>query len=204
MNAPLQRAVETALQDGLATYERGIGRQTFAGPELNLADSIRRIEAAAPAPEASAQALPAVTGAKPDVPTKPEQSTKPEKGKPARAAKAAASMPVAGKPAWRRALESARPVLYDVHWPLAVVLENGRAGVKVGLEDGRIATLDPGIARGKLQLYDVVRVKLTEGRGAPRAQIRVRPGVQGAALVWRTRPGASSPWRAASPTRSVS
>ncbi|WP_449410806.1 penicillin-binding protein 1A [Methylobacterium komagatae] len=189
VNAPLQRAVETALQDGLATYERGTGRQTFAGPELNLADSIRRIEAAAPAPEASAQALPAVTGAKPEAAIKPEQGTKPQKGKPARAAKAAASLPVAGKPAWQRALESARPVLYDVHWPLAVVLENGRAGVKVGLEDGRIATLDPGIARGKLQLFDVVRVKLTEGRGAPRAQIRVRPGVQGAALVLENKSG---------------
>ncbi len=39
--------------------------------------------------------------------------------------------------------------------------------MKVGLEDGRVATLDPGIARGKLQPYDVVRVKLTEGAGRP-------------------------------------
>ncbi len=55
--------------------------------------------------------------------------------------------------------------------------------MRVGLEDGRIATLDPGIARGKLQPYDVVRVKLTEGRGALRAQLRVKPTVQGAAQV---------------------
>ena len=66
INAGLQRAVEEALQDGLANYERSTGRQTFAGPELNLADSVRRIQAATPAPEASAQAAPGVTGARAD------------------------------------------------------------------------------------------------------------------------------------------
>ena len=181
VNAPLQRAVETALQDGLATYERSTGRQTFTGPELNLADSVRRIESAAPAPEASPQAAPAVTGAKPELP-------KPEPAKVSRKGKAAPAL-VAGKPAWQRALESARPSLYDVHWPLAIVLDGGKGAVKVGLEDGRVATLDPGIARGKLQPYDVVRVKLTEGRGAPRAQIRVKPTVQGAALVLENKTG---------------
>lgn len=174
VNAPLQRAVEAALQDGLANYERSTGRQTFTGPELNLADSVRRIETAAPAPEAATQAAPAVTGAK------PEPSKTPKKG--------TAGL-IAGKPAWQRALESARPSLYDVHWPLAIVLDGGKGAVKVGLEDGRIATLDPGIARGKLQPYDVVRVKLTEGRGSPRAQIRVKPTVQGAALVLENRTG---------------
>jgi membrane carboxypeptidase/penicillin-binding protein len=179
INAPLQRAVESAVQDGLANYERATGRQTFAGPEFNVADSVRRIEAASPAPEASPQAAPLVTGARPE-------AAKP--AKPARAAKSASTL-VAGKPSWLRALESARPSLYDVHWPLAVVLEDGRGPLKVGLEDGRIATLDPGIARGKLQRYDVVRVKLSEGRGAPRAQIRVRPTVQGAALVMENKTG---------------
>jgi membrane carboxypeptidase/penicillin-binding protein len=179
INAPLQRAVESALQDGLATYERGTGRQTFTGPEMNIADSVARIEAAAPAPEASPQAAPTVTGAKPE---------KTPAAKSPKGAKAAPAL-IAGKPAWQRALESARPVLYDVHWPLAVVLEPGRGAVKVGLDDGRIATLDPGIAKGKLQRYDVVRVKLSEGRGAPRAQIRVRPTVQGAALVLENKTG---------------
>ncbi len=137
VNAPLQRAVEAALQDGLANYERGTGRQTFSGPELNLADSVRRIEAAAPAPAAS------------PAPAAPP-AAKPEAGKPspkaAKAAKAPKPAPpalVAGKPAWQRALESARPVLYDVRWPLAVVLDGGRGAVRVGLEDGRVATLDP-------------------------------------------------------------
>ncbi|MCJ2013935.1 penicillin-binding protein 1A [Methylobacterium sp. J-076] len=191
VNAPLQRAVETALQDGLATYERSTGRQTFTGPEMNIADSVRRIETAAAAPEASTQAAPAVTGAKPEAARPVAGKVAAGKGVAGKGAQAGRSAPalVAGKPAWLRALESARPTLYDVHWPLAVVLDAGRGGLRVGLEDGRIAALDPGIARGRLQPYDVVRVKLSEGRGAPRAQVRVKPTVQGAALVLENRTG---------------
>ncbi|MEG9524986.1 MAG: transglycosylase domain-containing protein [Hyphomicrobiales bacterium] len=179
INAGLQRAVEEALQDGLANYERATGRQTYTGPELNLADSVRRIQAATPAPEGSPQAAPGVTGARSDA-VKPDAKT-------LKAEKAAAAP--APKPAWLRALESARPVLYDVRWPMAVVLETGRGAVRVGLADGRIASLDPGIARGRLQPYDVVRVKLSGGKGGLRAQIRVRPTVQGAALVLENQTG---------------
>ena len=178
INAGLQRAVEGALQDGLATYERATGRQSWSGPELNLAESVRRLEAAAPAPESAPQSAPTVTGAEP-----------PRDRKGARKEARSAPKPAGPKPAWLRALESARPVLYDVRWPLAVVLETGRNGVKVGLPDGRVTGLDPGIARGKLQAYDAVRVKLREGKGAPRAEIRVRPSVQGAALVLENRTG---------------
>ncbi|GJD44043.1 Biosynthetic peptidoglycan transglycosylase [Methylobacterium cerastii] len=197
INAGLQRAVEGALQDGLANYERGTGRQTYPGPEFNLTESVRKLQAAVPAPEAAPQSLPGVTGAEAK-PTeikpaeiKPAEAKAPV-GRPARG-KATVAAP-AGKPVWLRALESARPVLYDVRWPLAVVLETGRNGVKVGLGDGRVASLDPGIARGKLQPYDVVRVKLREGKGPRdekglRAEIRVKPSVQGAALVLENRTG---------------
>ncbi|MCJ2085625.1 transglycosylase domain-containing protein [Methylobacterium sp. E-005] len=179
INAGLQRAVEEALQDGLANYERSTGRQTFTGPELNLADSVRRIQAATPAPEASPQAAPSVTGARADA-VKPDTKT-------LRASKIVATPQ--RKPAWLLALESARPVLYDVRWPMAVVLETGRGGIKVGLADGRTASLDAGIARGKLQPYDVVRVKVTPGKGGPHAQLRVKPTVQGAALVLENQTG---------------
>ncbi len=200
----LQRAVEGALQDGLATYERATGRQSWSGPELTLAESVRRLEAASPAPEAAPQSAPTVTGAEPPrdrtgagsagagraeakaasrlAATKPPAPKGP-------APKSPAAKPAGPKPAWLRALESARPALYDVHWPLAIVLETGRNGVKVGLPDGRVAALDPGIARGKLQPYDAVRVKLRDGKGGPRAEIRVRPTVQGAALVLENRTG---------------
>ncbi|MEL6063299.1 MULTISPECIES: penicillin-binding protein 1A [unclassified Methylobacterium] len=179
INAGLQRAVEEALQDGLANYERSTGRQTFTGPELNLADSVRRIQAATPAPEAAPQAAPSVTGARADA-VKPDARM-------LRASKVIAAPQ--RKPAWLLALESARPVLYDVRWPMAVVLETGRGGIKVGLADGRTASLDAGIARGKLQPYDVVRVKVTQGKGGPHAQLRVKPSVQGAALVLENQTG---------------
>ena len=46
------------------------------------------------------------------------------------------------KPVWQISLESARLPLYDVHWPVAVVLRNaGRGQIKVGLRDGRIVPL---------------------------------------------------------------
>ena len=41
----LQRATETALQDGLARYEVSLGRVQFQGAEANLAEAVRRIEA---------------------------------------------------------------------------------------------------------------------------------------------------------------
>lgn len=192
LNAGLQTATETALQEGLATYERATGRARYEGPELNIADAVRKLEGAAPAPEASPLGVPLLVGDAPK-PT-PAPKTKAERKVAAAAEKAAekaASKVERPKAAWQRALETARPVLYDVHWPLAVVLDTGRGGTaKVGLADGRTASLEPGPARGKLQPYDVVRVKLRDPNGkAPRADLRVRPGVQGAALVLENRTG---------------
>ncbi len=185
LNAGLQEATEGILQESLSRYEASTGRARYEGPEANLSDAVRRIEAAAPAPE------PAPTPA-------PEPAPKGKKGqKPPKVAK-----PAGPKPAWQRALETARLPLYDVHWPAAIVLSTGgRDGARVGLADGRVASLNPGAARGRLSPYDVVRVKLWEGKGAPRAELRVRPQVQGAVWCWRTAPGASSPWRAASRIR---
>jgi penicillin-binding protein 1A len=44
INPGLQRAAETALQEGLAQYEMSTGRVEFRAPEANLADAIRKIE----------------------------------------------------------------------------------------------------------------------------------------------------------------
>ena len=101
------------------------------------------------------------------------------------------------KPAWQQALASARLPLYDVHWTAAVVLEkpNGRRGEawRVGLSDGRILPLsiDNGTAQRKLALHDVVFVRVTEGRSksAARAELRVRPVVQGMAVVLENKTG---------------
>jgi penicillin-binding protein 1A len=162
----LQRATESALQEGLARYELNTGRMSFTGAEINLSEAIGRIATAA-------------------------------KGLPG----------AAGKPAWLQALEGARPPLYDVHWPTAVVLdkrkvEGGGEVIRIGLRDGRVLPLTAWNApiRRALKLHDVVHVRVIEASAKPqakgkgkavsaRAELRVRPAVQGAAIVLENKTG---------------
>jgi membrane carboxypeptidase/penicillin-binding protein len=159
LHPQLQRQAEAALQEGLARYEINTGRAQFHAPEANLGDAIRRLERA-PAPSD-------------------------------------------GKPAWQRALEAVRLPLYDVHWPAAVIVELSGNGVKVGLTDGRVVPLSGtrSTALRNLKLHDVVYVRVIEPaaraakKGAPkpqrtaRAELRVRPSVQGTAVVLDNRTG---------------
>jgi penicillin-binding protein 1A len=100
------------------------------------------------------------------------------------------------RPAWQRALGDARLPLYDVHWTPAVVLEkpSGKKGDawRVGLRDGRILPLsvDNAAAQRKLVLYDVVFIRVAEvkGKGA-RAELRIRPLVQGTIVVLENKTG---------------
>jgi len=144
----LQRAAETALQDGLARYELNAGRSAFDNAETNLATAIRRLEA------------------------RPN--------------------PAQTQPAWLRAFEAARLPLYDVHWTPAIVVDPGRGktsngAIRVGLRDGTVLPLTPNSAtiRRDFKLHDVVFVNVVETKGKEnaRAELRVRPSVQGAAVV---------------------
>ncbi|MPZ59039.1 MAG: glycosyl transferase [Rhizobiales bacterium] len=103
----------------------------------------------------------------------------------------------ARRPAWQQALENTRLPLYDVHWTPAIVLESprqdrGRRGIQVGLADGRALPLTgatPAVRR-VLKTYDVVYVRVTRSNGrSERAELRIRPQVQGAALVLENRTG---------------
>ena len=84
-----------------------------------------------------------------------------------------------------------------MHWTPAVVIDRPgpkrNAAYRVGLADGRVLPLRSGSATilRKLNLYDVVFVKVTDakGRAAARADLRVRPVVQGAALVLENKTG---------------
>jgi penicillin-binding protein 1A len=95
----------------------------------------------------------------------------------------------APQPAWRQALQAVRLPLYDVHWTPAVVLPQGEGKqrrLQVGLADGRILPLiaRSSNARRSLKPYDVIYVRFTEAKGRqPQAELRVRPEVQGAAVV---------------------
>jgi membrane carboxypeptidase/penicillin-binding protein len=100
----------------------------------------------------------------------------------------------AQKPAWQQALAKARLPLYDVRWPVGVVLDKtGKGdGTRVGLADGRILPLAgvTGAIQRILKPYDVVFVHLSDGKAkSARAEIRVRPQVQGAALIIENKSG---------------
>jgi penicillin-binding protein 1A len=103
------------------------------------------------------------------------------------------------KPAWQEALANARLPLYDVHWTSAVVVEKptGKKGEawRVGLADGRVLplSLDNALAQRKLALHDVIFVRVVDGggknKGAARAELRVRPVVQGTVVVLENKTG---------------
>jgi 1A family penicillin-binding protein len=99
-----------------------------------------------------------------------------------------------GRPAWQAALEGMRAPLYDVHWKPAVIVQKGAGDtIRVGLADGRVLPLNGANAaiRRTLKLHDVVYVRSTEGKGksAARADLRIRPTVQGAAVVLDNKTG---------------
>jgi penicillin-binding protein 1A len=152
IDQPLQRAVEEALQEGLARYERDNCRAQFMRPEANLGATILRLEA--------------------------------DRNNADR------------RPFWQQALTGTQLALYDVHWVPAVVVARptGKRGDswRVGLPDGRILPLmvDGTAAQNRLALNDVVLVHLEDGsKAAARAELRVRPAVQGTVVVLENKTG---------------
>jgi penicillin-binding protein 1A len=99
----------------------------------------------------------------------------------------------AGTPDWLVALKALRLPLYDVHWTPAVVLQTAKNGIRVGLPDGRTAPLPAltGEITRALNLYDVVYVRVggSNSKNGAVARLRVRPTVQGAALVLENKTG---------------
>ena len=100
-----------------------------------------------------------------------------------------------GVPSWQLALRQARLPLYDVHWASAIVTEKTGTkkgdSIQVGLADGRILPLqgNPALLR-EVNLYDVVLIRIKPGKGkSPHAELRVRPSVQGAAVVIENKRG---------------
>jgi membrane carboxypeptidase/penicillin-binding protein len=171
INAALQREAEASLQEGLARFEMSSGRTQFRGPEANLGDAIQKLSVGSGA---------AAPGA---------------------------------LPAWQQALQALKLPLSDVHWEPAVILDKGGGkrgdgNIRVGIRDGRVFPLNAANlgAKRNIGLYDVVYVRLIEGKtvaklknagGAPgatvtvggRVELRVRPTVQGAALVLENKTG---------------
>jgi penicillin-binding protein 1A len=156
----LQWDAEAALQEGLAQYEIANARTRFEGPETNLTQAILRIDE--------------------------EQKT------------GAIRRDRIVRPLWQIALQDAKLPLYDVHWTPAIVLDKRkgdhfRQGLRVGLADGRILPLlTPKRAdRSELDQYDVVYIDVVEAKGKEDAyaELRVRPKVQGGAIVLENKTG---------------
>jgi len=104
------------------------------------------------------------------------------------------------RPAWQVALAQARLPLYDVHWTPAIIVEKpgGKKNEswKVGLADGRVLPLSLDVApQRKLALNDVVFVRVADGtsnnkgKSGARAELRVRPTVQGSIVVLENKTG---------------
>jgi penicillin-binding protein 1A len=221
----LQRAAETALQEGLFQYESRNGHTEWHGAEANLADAVQKIEASMPSPAAPTTAMPpdpksasrnagrgaddaaraarGNNGRLPQGPNSGAPNARPGAGAsgitgPLPLAPAAAAPVAKSKPAWQQALEAAHLPLYDVHWTPAIVLSNGNDrrdnGVRIGLADGRVLPLSSAHLAGRrgLNLYDVVFVKVSGDQRSRqvRADLRVRPIVQGAAVVLDNKTGA--------------
>jgi penicillin-binding protein 1A len=106
----------------------------------------------------------------------------------------AAAPVIKPKPAWQQALGAAHLPLYDVHWSSAIVLPGSdRGSVRVGLSDGRVLPLSSAGLAGRrgLNLYDVVFVKVSDAKSKQtRAELRVRPTVEGAAVILDNKTGA--------------
>jgi penicillin-binding protein 1A len=175
INTELQRQTEAALQEGLAHYEISTGRVRFHGAEANIADAVQK----------------ANSGKLGDTPAWQQ-------------ALLGAHLPLYDVH-WTPA------VVVDKGG------KKGDGAIRVGLPDGRIVPLTSysGEVRRQLSVYDVIYVKVIEPKApapaptpapkpnakptatpekakalpAAHAEIRVRPTVQGAALVLENKTG---------------
>ncbi|MGP0092880.1 MAG: penicillin-binding protein 1A [Xanthobacteraceae bacterium] len=173
----LQRATEAALQEGLARYEMNNGRVNFQGPEANLADTVRRLEAD---PKALPTGLPiwqlALQSTRLplyDVHWAPAMVMDPTSGK----------APVAAGPGGKNVGVGGK----------GGAISRGGDGLQVGLMDGRVLplTTSGSATRRNLKPYDVIYVMVQDGKGktAARAELRVRPTVQGAVVILENKTG---------------
>ena len=181
INATLRREAEAALQEGLARYETSSGRTQFRGPEANIGDAIQKL-----------------------LLSKHDGAT----GTPG-------ALP-AWQQALQELRLPLSDVHWE---PAVILGRGGKRGdgmIRIGLRDGRVLPLSNVTAQvGRaVGLYDVVYVHVIEPKpaakpkGAPRtaetfvpnaaaaptpaggqAQLRVRPTVQGAALVLENKTG---------------
>jgi membrane carboxypeptidase/penicillin-binding protein len=179
INAQLQRATEVALQEGLAQYEIANGRTQFRGPEANLGDAIKKLGGNAQSGQpAWQQALQALRLPLYDVHWTPAVILQ----------KADNGIRV-GLPDGR--IVPLNGVTYDARRGVGVydvvyvnVIE-GRGG---GVRPPEVKP-DAKATSAKTKDGKPVPPKVTVSPGGAVAQLRIRPTVQGAALVLENKTG---------------
>ena len=159
----LQRATEAALQEGLAQYEQSAGRVEFRAPEANLSDAIRKLEA------------------RPQ--HRPQQAHLAHRARAGAAAALRRALDAGGR--GREANLSRAPSRSASACATAACLPLSTFG---------------GRTRARIGLYDVVYVKVIEStirdqaepaatQSGTRVELRVRPTVQGIAVVLENKTG---------------
>ena len=151
-----------ALQEGLARYELNTGRMRFEGAEANLAEAIKQTRSGA-------------------------------RGE---------GRPAPPSPRGCRRSSAARLPLYDVHWPAAVVVDKAQDAATARSSASASPTAascrsTPGAPRSGAPSTSTTssacassrRQGEGQGGGSVRAELRVRPTVQGAALVLENQTG---------------
>jgi len=157
----LQRAAETALQDGLARYEQGANRVEFRGAETNIGEQVRKL-----------QADPNADKSKPAWLTALEQVRMPLYDVHwATAVVVERARTGGGQKSGGQSFESIRVGLRDGR-----ILPLSTFGSRT---------------RSQLHPHDVVYVNVVEGSGkqGTRVELRTRPVVQGATVVLENRTG---------------
>jgi penicillin-binding protein 1A len=180
IDAQLQRDTEAALQEGLARYELSTGRMQFRGPEANIGEAIRKLEsdnrAATPAWQ---QALQAVRLPLYDVHWTPAVVLTKGDGKKGDGA-IRVGLPdgrILPLTLWSGAMRRGLG-LYDVvyvHVVESKIVETRGVGSKSGDPRSRSKSNTGAVQSG--------------GQAGGQAQLRVRPTVQGAALVLENKSG---------------
>lgn len=95
---------------------------------------------------------------------------------------------------WEDVLPNVHSNLYDVHWPLAVVLKSTEKNNRkpyVGLTDGRVAELRTHSKSelAALRPWDLIHVRLDESGKEPIATLLLPPKLQGAVIVMEAKTG---------------
>jgi penicillin-binding protein 1A len=177
INAQLQRETEAALQEGLAQYEMANGRTQFRGPEANLADAIKKLGAPSGGAPAWQQALQAMHMPLYDVHWTPAVIL--QKGDGKNDAGIRVGLPDGRvAPLTGVSYEARRGLgLYDVIY--VNVVESRAAAARVNeakLNDPKAKTAKP-------------KPAVVPTSAGVTTQLRVRPTVQGAALVLENKTG---------------